>query len=248
MSALWTPGRAGASPEFVRHGPAPPSRVLLHHSPSDVCAGFRWSWLDAGPAQNWLELARVGLLHEGRDLLAKGCAYCTKAPPTRSTPNSRPVAPHPRAVHPGGAGSHRTDRVSPSGRLKQQLSRPAGAPTPSLSPRSCLMARDRGFRGRPRDLTYDRGRWGGAAEVGRQAWNAGCGCQAGGGPTLQLPILSRPDSRLTHAYREQGHGPGVGLVSLVSTCSQRHLSAALRHPSPPPDERSRTERVPRRNY
>lgn len=61
-------------------------------------------------------------------------------------------------------------------------------------------------------------------------------------------ILSRPGSRLTHAYREQGHGPGVGLVSLVSTCSQRHLSAALRHPSPPPDERSRTERVPRRNY
>ena len=65
---------------------------------------------------------------------------------------------------------------------------------------------------------------------------------------LWLLVLSRPDSRLTHAYREQGHGPGVGLVSLVSTCSQRHLSAALRHPSPPPDERSRTEHVPRRNY
>ena len=66
--------------------------------------------------------------------------------------------------------------------------------------------------------------------------------------SLRILILSRPGSRLTHAYREQGHGADVGLVSLVSTCSQRHLSAALRHPSPPPDERSRTERVPRRNY
>ena len=66
--------------------------------------------------------------------------------------------------------------------------------------------------------------------------------------SLRILILSRPGSRLTHAYREQGHGADVGLVSLVSTCSQRHLSAALRHPSPLPDERSRTERVPRRNY
>ena len=84
-----------------------------------------------------------------------------------------------------------------------------------------------------------------AGGVVHQAWGADVGRQPGGTPAL---ILSRPDSRLTHAYREQGHGRGVGLVSLVSTCSQRHLSAALRHPSPPPDERSRTERVPRRNY
>lgn len=84
-----------------------------------------------------------------------------------------------------------------------------------------------------------------AGGVVHQACGAKGGAPAGGTPAL---ILSRPDSRLTHAYREQGHGPGVGLVSLVSTCSQRHLSAALRHPSPPPDERSRTERVPRRNY
>ena len=38
------------------------------------------------------ELARVGLLHEGRDLLANGCAYCTKAPPTCSTPDPHPVS------------------------------------------------------------------------------------------------------------------------------------------------------------
>ena len=169
MSALWTPGRAGARvrgscrrARLLRHGPSCTAPVPA------VYAGSRWSWFDAGPAQNWLEMARVGLLHEGRDPLAKGCAYCTKAPPTRSTPNPPPVAPHPRAVHPGDAGSHRTDRVSPSGRLKPQLSRPAGAPTLSPSPRSYLMSRARGLRVRTRDLTYDRGRRGGAAEVGCQ--------------------------------------------------------------------------------
>ena len=61
---------------------------------------------------------RVSLLHEGRDPLAKGCAYCTKAPPTPSTPNSRPVAPHPRAVHPDDAGSHHSDQgTPPAGRI-----------------------------------------------------------------------------------------------------------------------------------
>ena len=73
-------------------------------------------------------LPRVGLLHEGRDLLAKGCAYCTKAPPTSSTPNPRPVAPRPRAVHPDDDGSHHSDRGSISDRSKQQLSHLADAP------------------------------------------------------------------------------------------------------------------------
>ena len=59
------------------------------------------------------ESAQVGLLHEGRDPLAKGCAYCTKAPPTRSTPNPPPVAPHPRAVHPDKAGIRHSDRACP---------------------------------------------------------------------------------------------------------------------------------------
>ena len=146
VGAVDTGPRRCESPWVLPQSPAPPSRALLHCSLTVVCAGSRWSWFDAGPAQNWLEMARVGLLHEGRDLLAKGCAYCTKAPRTRSTPNPPPVAPHPRAVHPGDAGSHRTDRVSPSGRLKPQLSRPAGAPTLSPSPRSYLMPRGRGFR------------------------------------------------------------------------------------------------------
>ena len=59
-------------------------------------------------------LPRVGLLHEGRDPLAKGCAYCTKAPPTQSAPHPRPVTPTPRAVHPDDAGSHHSDRACPS--------------------------------------------------------------------------------------------------------------------------------------
>ena len=112
MSALWTPVLAGVSPGFLRHGPAPPSQVLLHRSLPAIRAGARWSWFDSGPAQNWLEVARAGLLHEGRDLLAKGCAYCTKAPPTQSAPHPPPVAPHPRAVHPDDAGNHHSDRVS----------------------------------------------------------------------------------------------------------------------------------------
>ena len=86
-------------------GPPPPS-------PARRLRRVWWSGFGFGPSQSWPDLARVGLLHEGRDPLAKGCAYCTKAPPTPSTPNSRPVAPHPRAVRPDDAVSHHTDRVS----------------------------------------------------------------------------------------------------------------------------------------
>ena len=75
------------------------------------------------------ESARVGLLHEGRDLLTTGCAYCTKAPPTRSTPNPPPVAPHPRALRPNDDGSHHSHPGQPlSDKPKQQLSPPADPP------------------------------------------------------------------------------------------------------------------------
>ena len=72
--------------------------------------GARRSGFDAGSAPL---LPRVGLLHEGRDLLTEGCAYCTRAPPTRSTPSPRPVAPHPRAVRPDDTGSHHSHRAGP---------------------------------------------------------------------------------------------------------------------------------------
>ena len=81
------------------------------------------------------EWARVGLLHEGRDPLTKGCAYCTKAPPTQSAPAPPPVAPHPRAVHPDDAGSHPNDceqpGQSPTGEAsngnQDRSTRPTGA-------------------------------------------------------------------------------------------------------------------------
>ena len=65
---------------------------------------------------------RVGLLHEGRDPLVKGRAYCTKAPPTCSTkapptcstPNPPPAAPHPRALRAGNAGPTPGDRDHPA--------------------------------------------------------------------------------------------------------------------------------------
>ena len=38
------------------------------------------------------------VLHEGGVVLAKGCPYCTRPRPSWSTPECRPLAPHPRAV------------------------------------------------------------------------------------------------------------------------------------------------------
>ena len=55
MSALWTPGRAGASPWVLRQCPAPPSQVCPHRLLPGACAGVRWSWFDSGPAQSWPE-------------------------------------------------------------------------------------------------------------------------------------------------------------------------------------------------
>ena len=90
------------------------SNIELYLAPARRPGGHGSTPVLPAPSRLRPELARVGLLHEGRDLLANGCAYCTKAPPTRSTPNPRPVAPHPRAVHPDDTGSHHSDRASPS--------------------------------------------------------------------------------------------------------------------------------------
>ena len=166
MSALWTPGRAGVSPGFLRQSPAlsrcgttatavsdPASSAapspghlgpitrhqrhdLKHRALSGARAKARWSWFDADPASHRAGsaplLPRVGLLHEGRDLLTEGCAYCTKAPPTRSIPNPPPVAPHPRAVHPDDTGSHHSHRAGPL-RQAQAAALPSGRPTQAVS-------------------------------------------------------------------------------------------------------------------
>ena len=73
-----------------------------------------------------MSLFWCGLLHEGGDLLARGCAHCTKVLPTWSTPNPPAVAPDPRAVHaqgqPSGCG-----RPGPS---------PSGEPAVDFLPRT----------------------------------------------------------------------------------------------------------------
>ena len=69
--------------------------------PSWRLLGACRSWSDVGPGPGRL---RAALLHQGRELLAKGCAYCTKALPTWSTPVPPPVAPGPRALRPEDAG------------------------------------------------------------------------------------------------------------------------------------------------
>ena len=104
-------------PPTLRHlpHPAPATRGhitrhqrhdLKHRALSGARAKARKPWFNADPARTEPAPPRVGLLHEGRDPLTTGCAYCTKTPPTRNTPNPPPVAPHPRAVRPNDASSH----------------------------------------------------------------------------------------------------------------------------------------------
>ena len=113
-------GVLAAQPGASVTGPPPPS------------PDRRLSWGTEAMTRLWPrpEWARVGLLHEGRDPLTKGCAYCTKAPPTRSAPDPRPVTPTPRAVHPDDDGSHHSDRGSPSPADRSSRALPSGRPAP----------------------------------------------------------------------------------------------------------------------
>ena len=114
-------GRLG-NVSAVDTGPLRVSPGLLPQSPGASVTGppaplpgrrLRWGPVVMVRRRPRPESARVGLLHEGRDLLAKGCAYCTKALPTRSAPDPHPVAPRLRAVRPDDAVSHHSDRVCP---------------------------------------------------------------------------------------------------------------------------------------
>ena len=115
-------GVLAAEPGASVKGPPPPS------------PDRRLRWGTEAMTRLWPrpEWARVGLLHEGRDPLTKGCAYRTKTPPTRSTPNPPPAAPHPRAVHPADAGSHHSDRASPL-QQAEAAAPPPDRPTPPVS-------------------------------------------------------------------------------------------------------------------
>ena len=133
VGAVDTGPRRSESPWVLPQSPAPFSQVLLHRSRARslrrvqvVMVGRRFRF-ESRP-----ESAQVGLLHEGRDPLARGCAYCTKAPPTRSTPNPPPVASHPRAVHPDDDSSHHSHRASPL-RQAQAAALPSGRPTQPVS-------------------------------------------------------------------------------------------------------------------
>ena len=104
MSALWTPVLAGVSPGFLRHGPAPPSQVLLHRPLPAVCAGARWSWLDAGSA---LSLASgrpaprgAGSTGQGLCVLHEGPPYLEYPHPSSSSTRASRIATRRRRTPP----------------------------------------------------------------------------------------------------------------------------------------------------
>ena len=152
MSALWTPGRAGVSQGFLWQSPALPSRVLLHPSLARrlrrvpvVMVGRRFRF-ESRP-----ESAQVGLLHEGRDPLAKGYPYCTNPRPPWSTPDLRAMAPDARAVQAVGRDCEARSRARPNPRDVGRLDgwvraggeglRGVGVHGADISPESVLYAR-----------------------------------------------------------------------------------------------------------
>ena len=77
----------------------------------DILGSSSDSWrhsLDAGVGT---PLLGSGVLHEGGDLLARGCAHCTKVPPTWSTPAPPAIVPDPRAMHAKAGKAATGDRV-----------------------------------------------------------------------------------------------------------------------------------------
>ena len=94
----------------VDTGPRDSCSTARHPSPgphpTGSLRGARSGPGDRGPTSAPARaFSKPSLLHEGRDLLTKGCAHCTKAPPTRSTPAPPPVTPGPRVVLPGQAST-----------------------------------------------------------------------------------------------------------------------------------------------
>ena len=118
------PGAGGAcatpAPACTRPEPVYSTRVGIYW-PVGVAGGFG-----------------SGLLHKGRDLLAGGCAYCTKAPPTWSAPDPPPADPDPRAVQAGRQSSDCEQPNRPGQHGEQRSSGP---------PRRC------------REVAWPRGSW-----------------------------------------------------------------------------------------
>ena len=93
VSTVDTRPRRSESPWVLPQSPAPFSQVLLHRSLPAICAGSRWSWLDAGSA---LSLASSkpaprgsGSTGQGVCVLHEGPTYPKCPPPfSSSTPPS----------------------------------------------------------------------------------------------------------------------------------------------------------------
>ena len=145
MSALWTPVLAGVSPGFLRHGPAPPSQVRPHRPLPAVCAGARWSWLDAGSALS-LTSGRPaprgsGSTGQGLCVLHEGPTYPKCPPPSSSS------------TPPSCSASRR--RRQPPQRPRQPLRQVETAALPSgrHTLNRCLRCHDIRNSQKPRDNT-----------------------------------------------------------------------------------------------
>ena len=122
MSALWTPGRAGASPWVLRQCPAPPSQVCPHRLLPGACAGVRWPWFDSGPAQSW-----------PKSYLESACStragiYWPRVVRTARRPPLPPVPPTLEQCTQTTTAATTATGPAPSNRPKQQLSHLANAP------------------------------------------------------------------------------------------------------------------------
>ena len=90
MSAVWTPAACVTGSRVFAAGPdTPPGLIRPLRKVPVTLTQYRLR----------PEPFRVGPLHGGRDVLAKGCEYCSSPRASWSTPRPCPVAPGPRAVH-----------------------------------------------------------------------------------------------------------------------------------------------------
>ena len=161
MSALWTPGHAGASPGFVRQSPVPPSQVRPHRPLPVACAGpGGHGWTPAPPSS--LAPGRPtprgsGSTGQGLCILHEGPTYHQYTQPSSSS------------TPPSCSASRR--RRQPPERPGHPLRQVETAALPSLSPladtHSSGVLRSHDIRNsqkstqhldpRPRGIRYDRG-------------------------------------------------------------------------------------------
>ena len=149
MSALWTPGRAGVSPGFLRHGPAPPSQVLptVPCPPSAQGPGGHGSTPGpprVGPSR--LAPRGSGSTGQGLCVLHEGPTYPKCTPPSPSSTPPSYSAPRRRRQPP-----HRPSLPPPAGRSNS-------SPIRQTHPTDVLRGHDIRNSQKPRDNTVGRRR------------------------------------------------------------------------------------------